>query len=62
MVSRTLALLFFFSPDFPIVSRAAAPEGQCPLEYRAYFVRPYVHLSVSSFVWRLIVSADIYNN
>ena len=24
----------FFSPDFPIVSRAVTPEGQCPVEYR----------------------------
>ena len=54
MVSSTLALLFFFSPDFPIVSRAEAPEGQCPVEYRGYFVRPSV-----LFVQRLIVSADL---
>ena len=39
MVSSTLALLFFFLPDFPILSRAAAAEGQCPVEYRGYFVR-----------------------
>ena len=31
---------FLFFPDFPIVSRAAAPEGQCPVKYRGYFVRP----------------------
>ena len=37
---------FLFFPDFPIVSRAAAPEGQCPVEYRGYFVRPYVRPSV----------------
>ena len=35
---------FFFS-DFPIVSRAAVPEGQCPVEYRGYFVRPSIRPS-----------------
>ena len=44
MVSSTLALLFFPS-DIPIVSRAAAPEGQCPVEYRGYFVRTSAHPS-----------------
>ena len=33
------------------MSRAAAPEGQCPVEYRGYFVRPSVR--------HLIVSADL---
>ena len=40
---------FFFFTDFPIVSRAAAPEGQYPIEYRGYFVRQSVS---PSFVWR----------
>ena len=44
--SSTLALLFFLFSDYLIVSRAAAPEGRCPVEYRGYFVRPYVHPSV----------------
>ena len=30
---------FLFFPYSPLVSRAAAPEGQCPVEYRGYFVR-----------------------
>ena len=32
MVSSTLAMLFFLSPDFPFVSRAAASSllGPCP--------------------------------
>ena len=46
MVSSTLALLFFFFPDFPIVSRAAA---QCPVEYRENFVRPSIRPSVHLF-------------
>ena len=52
----------FFLPDFPIVSRAAATEGQCPVEYRGYFVHTYVCPSVRPsvlFVRRLIVSADL---
>ena len=38
MVSSTLALLFFCISDFQIVSRAAAPDGRCPVECRGYFV------------------------
>ena len=53
----------FFSPDFLIVSRAAALEGQYPVEYRGYFVhpsvRPSICPSVRSFVLRLIVSAGM---
>ena len=41
---------FLFFPDFQIVSRAAVPEGQFPVEGRGYFVnlsvRPSVRLSV----------------
>ena len=50
MVSSTLAMLLCFSlsPDFPIVSRAAAQEGQCPVEYMGYFVRPSVRPSIFS--------------
>ena len=43
MVSSTLALLLF--PDFQILSRAAAPEGQFSVEYRGYFcpsIRPLI--------------------
>ena len=35
----------FLFPDFPIVSRAAAPEGQCLVEYRGYFARPLLCLA-----------------
>ena len=46
MVISTLALLslvYSFLMQW-LVSRAAAPEGQCPIECRGYFVHPYVRL------------------
>ena len=51
MVIGTLALLFCFFViySFPmerLVSRAAAPEGRCPIECRGYFVHPYVRTYV----------------
>ena len=49
---------FLFFSDYPIVSRAAAPEGQCPVEYRGYFVRPYVHPSVRPSI-RLFISTFV---
>ena len=50
MVSSTLALLIFFFPDSQIVSRAAVPEGQCPVECSGYFVCPSIRQSIHPFV------------
>ena len=50
----TLALLFFFS-DFHSVSRAAVPDGQCPVECRGYFVHSYV-LTSYPLAWELLAS------
>ena len=55
MVSSTLALLFFFSSDFPIVSRA---EKRCPVEYRGYFVVPSVCPSVRPSVYPSVLSLE----
>ena len=45
----------FFIPDFLIVSRAAAPEGQCPVKY---FVQPFIRPScLFPLTWRLWLGA-----